>query len=181
MPREIGEYRSYLQQPYIRFKELFKIFQTKAESLTGYKFDLDPTWFNENNPYWDKLIYMLKRFDIENTQIKTNQYTNYGFRALFWKGDRDPNGNYTDLKSDYFAPTSKQESVAIYNNEVFSLPADAGNVTFNGNIQFTLNKGDQFANNNALLITIGIDPSVGITRGYKYLVQRSGNYSVEGA
>lgn len=26
MPREIGEYRSYLQQPYIRFKELFKVF-----------------------------------------------------------------------------------------------------------------------------------------------------------
>ena len=183
MPREIGEYRSYLQQPYIRFKELFKVFQNKAESLTGYEFELDPTWFNENNPYWDKLIYMLKRFDIENTQIKTNQYTfsGYGFRALFWRGDRDPDGNYTDLKSDYFAPGGEQETIPIYNNEVFSLPSNAGNITFSGNIQFTFNKGNQIANNNALMIIIGIAPSVGISRGYKYLIQRNDNYTVEGA
>lgn len=126
---------------------------------------------------------MLKRFDIENTQIKTNQYTfrGYGFRALFWKGDRDPDGNYTDVKSDYFAPGGEQETIPIYNNEVFSLPSNAGNITFSGNIQFTFNKGDKIANNNALMVIIGISPSVGISKGYKYLIQRNDNYTVEGA
>ena len=52
LPREYGEYRSYLQLPYIYWNKLFKIFQSKAESVTGYQFELDNTWFTSTNPYW---------------------------------------------------------------------------------------------------------------------------------
>lgn len=67
LPREIGEYRSYLQLPFIYFNKLFQIFQKKAEAITGYKFDLDPDWFSTNNPYWYDLVFMLKRpYDDDN-------------------------------------------------------------------------------------------------------------------
>ena len=54
-PREIGEYRSYLQLPFIYFNKLFKIFQQKAEATTGYSFVLDERWFNNTNIYWTNL------------------------------------------------------------------------------------------------------------------------------
>lgn len=67
LPREIGEYRSYLQLPFIYFNKLFQIFQKRAEAITGYKFDLDPDWFSTSNPYWYDLVFMLKRpYDDDN-------------------------------------------------------------------------------------------------------------------
>ena len=68
LPREIGEYRSYLQIPFIYWNKLFQLFQYKAEEVTGYKFDLDEWWFNRDNPYWFNLVYMLQRakFNSEN-------------------------------------------------------------------------------------------------------------------
>ena len=75
LPREIGEYRSYLQLPYIYWSKLFQIFQAKAEKLTGYEFDLDTTWFNKYNPYWVNLVYMLKSFNVKNGDEKPNYYS----------------------------------------------------------------------------------------------------------
>lgn len=63
LPREIGEFRSYLQLPYIFFNKLFQIFTEKTKSITGYNVVLDDNWFNQYNPYWSKLVYMLKKID----------------------------------------------------------------------------------------------------------------------
>lgn len=59
LPREIGEYRSYLQLPYIYFNKLFQVFIKKAEEITGYQFKLSSNWFNSSNRYWTDLVYML--------------------------------------------------------------------------------------------------------------------------
>lgn len=77
LPRDIGEYRSYLQIPYIYFNKLFKLFQKKSEQITGYTFNLDNSWFNNNNPYWKKLVYTLKKLDI--TKATPQYLNNYSF------------------------------------------------------------------------------------------------------
>ena len=84
-PREIGEYRSYLQLPFIYWNKLFQIFQTKAEEVTGYKFELDDTWFNANNPYWNDLVFMLYGFGEREAGKTTNlnQYAIYS-SGLAW-------------------------------------------------------------------------------------------------
>ena len=64
LPREIGEYRSYLQIPYIYFNKLFQIFAKKTTEVTGYDVVMDGAWFNKTNPYWSKLVYILEKFDI---------------------------------------------------------------------------------------------------------------------
>lgn len=74
LPRQVGEFRSYYQQPYIYFNKLFQIFTKKAEEITGYKFDLDKNWFNENNPYWSKLCMLLNNLDISENKVATNSY-----------------------------------------------------------------------------------------------------------
>lgn len=97
LPREIGEYRSYLQLPFIYWNKLFQIFKEKAEELTGYDIELDNEWFNELNPYWYNLVYMLKPLDNKSEEIRTNLYTVY-INYFYWN---------TDL-SEYITEKTKQ-------------------------------------------------------------------------
>ena len=67
-PRGMGEFRSYLQTPYIYFNQFFQLFLEKSKELTGYQFNLSEDWFNYNNPYWSKLVMGLKPFDVNKVE-----------------------------------------------------------------------------------------------------------------
>ena len=78
LPREIGEYRSYYQLPYIFFNKLFQIFTEKTTEITGYNIELDNSWFNERNPYWCKMVYMLSKFNTkEELTSETDNISNF--------------------------------------------------------------------------------------------------------
>lgn len=74
LPREIGEYRSYMQLPYIYFNKLFQIFMKKTQEITGYDTELDSGWFNESNPYWSKIVYMLNPLNTRKSETIENIY-----------------------------------------------------------------------------------------------------------
>lgn len=102
-PRAVGEFRSYLQQPFIYWNQLFQIFQEKVENITGYKFDLDINWFNINNPYWSKTVLTLLNFD--QIQKKIEEKTNIYFCNLQYNGGSlSSNGNETILDTSSNAP-----------------------------------------------------------------------------
>lgn len=110
MPREIGEYRSYLQLPYIYFNKLFQIFKKKSEELTGYTFNLSDNWFNDANPYWKNLVMMLKTFKVDKDDgTKHNLYT---MRAgdLYWSGS---SSSMSEVKTQSLLAYSKQEQEPI--------------------------------------------------------------------
>lgn len=111
LPRSIGEYRSYMQLPFIYFNKLFQIFQKKAEAVTGYQFDLDETWFNINNPYWYKLVYMLQKLDFGNENIKTNYYNLCGFVGGDWRWDNTV--TFNNITARAFKATESDENVPI--------------------------------------------------------------------
>lgn len=67
-PRGMGEFRSYLQTPYIYFNQFFQLFLEKSKELTGYQFNLSEDWFNYTNPYWSKLVMGLKPFDVNKVE-----------------------------------------------------------------------------------------------------------------
>lgn len=94
LPREIGEYRSYLQLPFIYWNKLFQIFQEKSEAVTGYQFELDSSWFNTLNPYWYNMVYMLNGFSYSHENIETNKY------ELAWRNNNTywSSTNYTQNK-----------------------------------------------------------------------------------
>ena len=78
LPREIGEFRSYYQLPFIYWDKLFQMFQAQAEKVTGYQFQLDDTWFTTSNPYWYYLVYMLRPLNsIKNTTYNNIYSSNY--------------------------------------------------------------------------------------------------------
>ena len=67
-PRGMGEFRSYLQTPYIYFNQFFQLFLEKSKELTGYQFNLSEDWFKYDNPYWSKLVMGLKPFDVNKVE-----------------------------------------------------------------------------------------------------------------
>ena len=133
MPREIGEYRSYLQLPYIYFNKLFKIFQEKSEQITGYKFNLHQNWFNDANPYWKKLVMMLKQFKVDKDDgTRHNLYTMRD-GDLYWSGS---SASMSEVKTQDLMAYSKQEQIEIVNGTgvipaVFTIPEKASiNISF---------------------------------------------------
>lgn len=127
LPREIGEYRSYLQLPYIYWNKLFQIGQHKAEELTGYKFELDSLWFNKNNPYWHNLVYMLKPFSSKNEETVTNYYMFASF-GLSWGGDIT---EYVQPKSTNIEFQDRTEATQIIDDNNMIVLSNDYTVIFN--------------------------------------------------
>ena len=170
LPREIGEYRSYYQLPYIYWNKLFKIFQAKAESITGYKFNLDSTWFNTSNPYWYNLVYMLKQNDIKKTETYNNTYSGINELATlgYWPWINGPTYPVPPLYSTDYSLAYAEPNLKMYGSKSEQKTIlDSDNVTyyFNGNdrlnFNITLNpmllathSGQTIASDNSLIITI---------------------------
>lgn len=105
--RGIGEYRSYLQLPYVYWNKLFRMFVEKAEALTGYSFVLDSDWFNTSNPYWYKLVYMLQNFHYDETDDfdipKAEAKQRWSYNSFSWSGE---NFDYSAYQENEIIPTS---------------------------------------------------------------------------
>lgn len=96
-PRELAEFRSYLQTPFIYFDRLFEIFREKAEYLTGYKFNLDNNWFNYTNPFYHKLVYTLNSAYVNGKETTTQpEITRSQGDGIIKYGNMD---NVDDLRS----------------------------------------------------------------------------------
>ena len=80
LPREIGEYRSYLQIPFIYWNKFFQMFNIKVKELTGYTIELDDTWFNSSNPYYGSLVMMAARpYDNQSDDVYKFKYFEVDF------------------------------------------------------------------------------------------------------
>ena len=148
-PRGIGEYRSYLQQPFIYFNKLFQIFQKKAETLTGYKFNLDESWFTTANTRWYKLVMMLKKLSEDDNKTYLNSYQDASCYSVF----PPTNGTIIGNKWGYYfngpqatksIPTGwyvEMEQLPIYDDVQNKFVYDGGpalnNSTMNVNLTLT--------------------------------------------
>ena len=112
-PRGIGEYRSYHQLPFIYWNKLFQMFQSKAEEITGYTFDLDSDFFNTSNPDWYKLVFMLKAFQSTGQTNEPNYKNTYQYWIpssgyIYWG-----NVDYTRSKGSYLGATIINENYPV--------------------------------------------------------------------
>lgn len=156
LPRQLGEYRSYLQLPYIYWNKLFKIFTEKSKEVTGYDIELDISWFNELNPYWSKIVYMLSGFYEETSKgestfslIQTNRYFRGGLTT--YQTDDTPAilpnyGFWTtidgteilDTNGDFFIEDNKEYTFTVnpLNFEIRAL--------FGGGVKYIINPKQAF-------------------------------------
>lgn len=67
---EMRDYRSYLNRPVIRMKKIIEAC-CNEEINGGYKVNLDPEFFNDNNPYWNDTwltLPMIQNLELSNSQ-----------------------------------------------------------------------------------------------------------------
>lgn len=163
LPREIGEYRSYLQLPYVYWNKLFKMFQEKAESLTGYTFDLDKDWFNTSNPYWYKLVYMLKDFFSDGVSDDNNFTNIYNWWIpssgyIYWGS-----AAYNQTKSTNLGATIVSEDLPILETNALS-PTTGYNYNANdysGRVQSTLPFSLRFLTYQEYYMNVQLNPENG--------------------
>lgn len=172
LPREIGEYRSYLQLPFIYWNKLFKVFQNKAEDITGYQFDLDSSWFNTSNPYWNNLVYMLKPLNLKQEENATNYY-NFAAWTIGWGNDIS---EYTTEQIQDLYLQKVQETIPVVDSS--NLYIDLSNnydVVFNTSytIDFDVNNWNNLKinPNNGLVFSIAVvDEDSNVLEEFKYLM-----------
>lgn len=121
LPREFGEYRSYLQLPYIYFNKLFQIVQNKVEETTGYAFDLDNKWFYSGNPYWRNLVMMLSRPYDNKEKENYNNYYYFGLQTGIIQWGSDWSAERTATLGISTAESSKKETYPLLEYTTFSL------------------------------------------------------------
>lgn len=68
-PRGLGEFRSYLQTPYMYFNKFVQLLLNKSTELTNYTFNLDEEWFNSANVYWNDLVMGLLPFSLNKVTL----------------------------------------------------------------------------------------------------------------
>lgn len=75
---EVRDLRSYMQRPCIKFKKLFNAL-CDEDNNGGYKINLDNTFFNENNPYYEKAYMALPLLPsiAEGTEDESKSYQLY--------------------------------------------------------------------------------------------------------
>lgn len=188
LPREYGEYRSYHQLPFIYWNKLFQIFQNKAESITGYTFDLDSSWFNSSNPYWYNLVYMLKPFETKDNKDGAINYYDMGITDIntSWSGS----GWSTEKSGEMYAISTSVQTYTLINvfgwgNTAKFFFNDYSQLYCTFNLGFEL-KADlhdssddpcYFSPTNALVITIELLGSDNNVKKSSTVIVHRGDYS----
>jgi len=185
---QIGEFRSYYQQPYIYVAILWQLFRNEFATITdGYTLNLDSRWFNEANTELARLVYMLPQHYQEPRPTGTpQQLTNLSAVATLPTGSYDqPWSQGTIFVSGLVAASRKtltSESVTLAAGE---------SVTFSYNlaIQMAL-KGNEagktiyFNDNNPIRVrvsVIGNNCGVGLKskRYFLEMIPDNGAYNID--
>ena len=157
-PRDIGEWRSYLQQPFIYFNQLFQIVGSKCKELTGYTFSLDKSWFNDSNPYWNNMTMTLNNFDDADNSFTGNYYrTHFVYStSIKWQ----PEDLKNTQRSIGFKYADKKEGIEILGSDDMTFnSSNFGNVGYSFSGDFTLwatnsYKDESLKDNVAMIIGI---------------------------
>ncbi len=69
-----GEYRSYYQRPAISYHLVLNSMFSKIERELGYTVKLDPSFFNDYNPYWKDLYFINNQYNTNTGDVTTLSY-----------------------------------------------------------------------------------------------------------
>lgn len=142
LPRDIGEFRSYLQQPFLYFNKLLPMVGAKCKELTGYSFELDSDWFNDSNPYYKDVVIALKNYE-KNDEFVTNRYT-MTERLMYWDVDND-NLQTSKLVTPYLDKTNEVSEIYVTDGHYFDL-TKINSVAFNNKVKIEVTGKDNSRN-----------------------------------
>lgn len=185
------EFRSYYQQPAVWVDKLWLLMKEKVETTTDYTIDLDPSWFNEHNPYWTDLIYTCPSLFTEDENFNPNT-TDFMADSLNMSWNITSQGSLSNIHKRTLLFTPSTQNNELYLNGVFN-PNMTGTTLFKMSSSLMLcchhyNPGKNFAKlkkNNPIIVGVeAVAQNGGAVLAYKkYLIYSnsltSTNYSVD--
>lgn len=141
---ETRDLRSYMQRPAIKLSKLIE--SICREENSGYKVYFDETFFNVNNPYWDKVYVALPLLGSvnENTDedvVKSSSFEKYSFSSLtkWWVGRQNGNDDNKAFQNYFLAKDNfTMDGVTI---ELTDVPNEA-NIGVNLDFQLVFHPED---------------------------------------
>lgn len=85
LPGTWEEYRSYYQIPCMWVKRLWEMFIAASKKVTSYSFDLDPDFFNDDNPLYYRQVLALKPFNTKKESIYTSTFKTTASKGGSWE------------------------------------------------------------------------------------------------
>lgn len=131
-PRQMCDFRSYHQLPFIYMPRFFEIVKRGIEANTDYKLQLHEDWFFAANPYYQNVVMMLSRLKSEGESVAEE--------ATTFSGQVD------------VSTTSGPNSGNLGNTNTFTLP-DEGTVTFRLIMPLSLKAHPERTNEHILYMT----------------------------
>ena len=204
LPREIGEYRSYLQIPFIYWNKFFQMFNKKVTEITGYNIQLDDSWFNSSNPYYGNLVMMAARpYDNQSDDVYSNSYyfrilggTNLRWGST-WNENQDgylgistnasdKNETYPLLNSSTFTVTTNEKVWLSPIKFVMQVPANIANskrqsIKWKTDKTLQIKKDIINADTNAIIDTTYAFYGPNVTPGYRTFTVPAESYEVNGS
>lgn len=148
-PRAIGEFRSYLQLPFVYWNKLWKIFQKQAEKATGYKWQYNDPIFSTD--LFNVTAYRLKCLGTDLFASKNNYYPLKANTVQIHNWTTKT--GYSTVYTNAITSGTPSEEVAIYDNGTFNMVRDGAlNLHFEFRLTDFYNESTNIADGNALLI-----------------------------
>lgn len=133
-----AEFRSYYQQPFVYVDAVWQLLKQKIEQITDYTLDLDPSWFNAQNPYYaDLVVTMPSLFD--NTDNDAGEETTEKF-SQHWNTYVSNTRTNSDLSNNHkqILAFTHSSGGRIYNPQTNRFFANGNPVHFKSQFEFTL-------------------------------------------
>lgn len=121
----LKEFRSYYQQPYIYLRPLFlrlRDYVNQSSDFEGYKLQYDSNWFNDNNPYWTRLVRMGRHFNEREDTHKDGPENPFVLNPSFVGASKTCQLNVNDSQTLTFQ--RQPSDFNIINNNTIQKPDD---------------------------------------------------------
>ena len=113
------ELRSYYQKPYIYVNKAIQLVRDYINNNTDYTFKLSPTWFNNKNPYYSKLIMMLNSLDVKKSDTLVNSYNVSNATPLkFGYASQGFSDNYVETILNLNTINTNEQYLILENNKL---------------------------------------------------------------
>lgn len=131
---EMRDLRSYHQRPALKVSKLIETICREENS--GYKVTFDPSFFNDNNPYWSKTFLALPLLNSDMLGDSSSQLSSVGQLGTesFWFGNK----NGTERKTSDGLITISGDGITVGSDGVVDLSGVGTDTTLNLSIDFQL-------------------------------------------
>ena len=147
------EFRSYYQQPFVYVDAIWQLLKQKIEQMGEYRLELDPSWFNPQNPYYTDLVVTMPSL-YDNSQSDAGE---------------EPTEKLAVNYNNYASHTSAQEDLSNNHKQILTFSHASGTHIYQAGNRFYSNGRPVHFKSQFEFALFAASPDPQLTDGYARL------------